>query len=582
MKKLIMIAIVLVIARSQVATSCVVWPPWDCRNMGEVLWEFTDDGCEPTSEEYDPAYCYYPVLPNPTFGTRYADGGPVWTWSGGVYTVNEEDSLCYAIPERNDQLYLRQYFEVVHTLVESEDPSLIGLGLELWDMSETEWPGCPEGYQQYFPAGDTGYLGGYEFPAPTWSVDLGGGWYRSTWVSDFSTDGSVGEDYFPGLFDATHATAIIGMSDLDATGFQIDEVYIKMVWHDYSGGITPDEFWYCTCFGPPPPPPPPPKPVLEFAPDFDYLCEPQDIGGPPPECPDTGTVDVRLSWQPEEPDAVHVLVDPNPDSETAPNPDLILPASTEPNGVVRLVFNQANYHEWQTVVMQAVADIEKEGNENHLVRFSTQTSGDPNFDGYKELRSNPIIDNDIPYIIAEPDDIEGQLSENNPGVPVCVNVSLSHMPDSEVEIRGEIASDFETIFDMVVMDPNFEEWTDPNHLLFSPANYSIPQQICLEARDDEELVEEGLEWVPGTINLWGLSDDIWYQSIEEGGELEDSEVDFNIQDNECGAWGYNHVDVNKDCYVNLGDFALFYEQWLMCVQPYSDGCDKLWNLLEEE
>ena len=163
------------------------------------------------------------------------------------------------------------------------------------------------------------------------------------------------------------------------------------------------------------------------------------------------------------------------------------------------------------------------------------------------------------------------------------------MPTSNVEVRGELVPDYDVLFDMVVMDPNFEDWTDPNHLTFTPANYNVPQQICLTALDDDVRGEgpeaDELEWVPGVILLNGLSDDVRYQSSEEGGELDETEVRFNVQDNECGAKGYSYTDFNGDCVVNLADFALFYEEWTLCTQPYPSDpcevCDKLWNLIEE-
>ena len=87
---------------------------------------------------------------------------------------------------------------------------------------------------------------------------------------------------------------------------------------------------------------------------------------------------------------------------------------------------------------------------------------------------------------------------------------------------------------MVVMDPNFEGWTDPNHFLFTSGNYNSPRQICFKALDDEELAEPWLEWVYGQLLLNGLSDDPRYQSEAEGGELEETVVNFNVQDNDCG------------------------------------------------
>jgi len=55
-----------------------------------------------------------------------------------------------------------------------------------------------------------------------------------------------------------------------------------------------------------------------------------------------------------------------------------------------------------------------------------------------------------------------------------------------------------------------------------------------------------------------------------------------VQDNECGAIGFDAVDYNEDCRVGLADFAHYLAQWLICTEPHEDGCDKLWNLVEEE
>jgi hypothetical protein len=153
------------------------------------------------------------------------------------------------------------------------------------------------------------------------------------------------------------------------------------------------------------------------------------------------------------------------------------------------------------------------------------------------------------------------------------------------------------------MDPPLD-YLDPNKLTFTTvtdavwvpgtmtSGWNVAQRICLEARDDPCLVEPWEEWIDGWIALEGFSDDMRYQSNDEGGELEATEVDFNVQDNECGAIGYAGMDFNEDCSVGLGDFLEFYAQWLICTQPFEDNkyddeepyemCDKLWNLVEEE
>ncbi len=202
-------------------------PDWaGCENSGAIWWEFEQDGCVPTSNEIDPAYGYNPPLVDPTFGTRYEDGGPQWTWADGIHAVDFEDAFNQPVPERGGKQYLRQYLQVVHTMVSAPDPSLIGLALEIWNMQD--WTGCP---QEYITLPGDGYLGGYEFPEPTSIVDLGGGWFKSIWVTEFSTDGSVGEYSFTDLYEATHTSCMFGM-DVPTTGLQLEEVKIDLIWHN--------------------------------------------------------------------------------------------------------------------------------------------------------------------------------------------------------------------------------------------------------------------------------------------------------------------------------------------------------------
>ena len=40
----------------------------------------------------------------------------------------------------------------------------------------------------------------------------------------------------------------------------------------------------------------------------------------------------------------------------------------------------------------------------------------------------------------------------------------------------------------------------------------------------------------------------------------------------CGDWGYLPADLNRDCLVNLLDFAKFAESWLYCTDPNKPGC----------
>jgi hypothetical protein len=40
----------------------------------------------------------------------------------------------------------------------------------------------------------------------------------------------------------------------------------------------------------------------------------------------------------------------------------------------------------------------------------------------------------------------------------------------------------------------------------------------------------------------------------------------------CGDWGYYDLDRNKDCVINLADFAEWAFNWLLCTTPEEPGC----------
>lgn len=40
----------------------------------------------------------------------------------------------------------------------------------------------------------------------------------------------------------------------------------------------------------------------------------------------------------------------------------------------------------------------------------------------------------------------------------------------------------------------------------------------------------------------------------------------------CGAMEYSAGDINRDCQVNLGDFAVVGEDWMKCTTPDGQNC----------
>jgi hypothetical protein len=59
---------------------------------------------------------------------------------------------------------------------------------------------------------------------------------------------------------------------------------------------------------------------------------------------------------------------------------------------------------------------------------------------------------------------------------------------------------------------------------------------------------------------------IWSELASEA-ELYKAELVF-----ECGDWGYEYGDLNRDCYVDFKDFAIFADGWLKCTMPNVPGC----------
>jgi len=574
----------------------LIWEPHTpgfagCPGSGQVLWEFTEPGCMPTSDVADPPYFFDPDVPNPTFGTSYTDGGPVvgWTWSGGVYTVNGEDGLNQPIPDRGDKQYMRMYFEIVHTIKESDDPSLIGFAMELWNR--LDWPGCPTG------ANLIGDYDGYYFEPPTETFDLGGGWHQTYWVYDFSTDGSVGTQTFPDLHEATHTAALFGMLDEgDVTPFDMEEVYINYIWYnDADGSDIPIEDCVVLYESGK-------QPLIVDVNDIP-VYEPKDTGGPPPAGPTDGQLQVSLAWPPGEglgypAFTATVVVDPDPNQEHVGSADFSFtkPVPPDPNGNVTLYFTQANWSQYQNVHVKATKDLLREGPETFKVEFTVTIDiadcnfGGPGCDPVTQTKGIKVVDNDIPFISAVPNAFA--LSEDDPCTPVCFNVRLSHLPTDDVYVLV-VAEEWAFEEEMFIIDPSYEPATDPNKMKFTSGNYAVNQQICVYARDNDWLTEAWTQFIGGVVILTPYSEDVRYrvdwlqpdpygfpiEVDDSGGEAEETIVNVLVEDNDCGSVGYPPYDVNEDCYVGLSEVATLYGQWLFCTDPYddADACDKLWN-----
>ena len=218
-----------------------------------------------------------------------------------------------------------------------------------------------------------------------------------------------------------------------------------------------------------------------------------------------------------------------------------------------------------------------------------------------------MVDNDIPFVSAYPNEFE--LSESDPCTCVDLKVRLSHLPTDDVYVRiyrGGWGFGEEDRPIMASLDPpvNTEGISDPNFLTFTvtgnetwnestmTSRWDVEQTITICPIDNDELTEPWEESIECALFMPAYSEDVryrvpWFNSDGEeeepsGGEAEEGLIVFYVNDNECGAVGYDPFDFNEDCRVGLGDFAHFYAQWQICMDPYADDCDKLWVLVPPE
>jgi hypothetical protein len=96
----------------------------------------------------------------------------------------------------------------------------------------------------------------------------------------------------------------------------------------------------------------------------------------------------------------------------------------------------------------------------------------------------------------------------------------------------------------------------PVILDFLVSDWDMAKIINVTAYDDK--IYEGKIPHTTTITHTIVSGDDDYHGMTT------NSVNVDVIDNEltCGNWGYFPADLNRDCYVNLADFAIFAEQWL--------------------
>ncbi len=179
-----------------------------------------------------------------------------------------------------------------------------------------------------------------------------------------------------------------------------------------------------------------------------------------------------------------------------------------------LTFTPSNWNQPQVVQVGAVNDDVEQSFYRGNIRH-TATSTDPAFQGIGLPRVTVnIIDNDYPAVMVLRTNGETLVSEG--GLTDTYQLVLSYPPTSNVEVRFEHQGD-------QVLVTNLQNGS--NKVTFTPANWSTPQSVRVEAVDDS--VAEGLHrgWITHSV----VSSDINYESAFAIWEI------AYIQDNDTAA-----------------------------------------------
>ena len=52
---------------------------------------------------------------------------------------------------------------------------------------------------------------------------------------------------------------------------------------------------------------------------------------------------------------------------------------------------------------------------------------------------------------------------------------------------------------------------------------------------------------------------------------------YTLYEGDCGRWGFFDADVDRNCEVDLADFAVLAGGWLHCTDPDNAACDQSWR-----
>ncbi len=355
-----------------------------------------------------------------------------------------------------------------------------------------------------------------------------------------------------------------------------------------------------------------------------------------------GNFDVSLRNQPPPGATITIRVDPNSIAradgpEGGPSEDIILIGGSLVDGSITFTRTEADWSDVTTIIFKAIDDDIAEPPdliERSKILVSSSWPAHPtdaNYVGEKTITAR-IMDNDQANILFTYTN-EGTIDpkfhirpgqsvklREEPGYPPWssdirwrnIGVTLQVEPSGgPVKLQAEVVEvEFEAGGvepggdNLPWTDPNllpgtdnphfilpFEESDDPNGMIFTAGNYNVSRNITIWGNDDdvlqiEEAFAEGDEDYHAVLVVTVVDDggDTRYTDLERT-------VEFDIEDNECGAFGFLPLDVGNpnaftdpnyrdsdgnplpDCYVDIYDVIEIATKWLDCSDIHDPSCE---------
>jgi hypothetical protein len=267
---------------------------------------------------------------------------------------------------------------------------------------------------------------------------------------------------------------------------------------------------------------------------------------------------------------VELSVDPNASNNAN---DIQLAGAGGPGLPITLTFTPSDWNIPQTVTVQAEEDDDLEGQETVILKLTGSCDiDDPNlnnpFNGLLGFLYVTVVDNDVAVVVV--DDGDGVEVNEQGETSDSYTLVLGFAPTADVMITIGGTGDDSSDPNSNLPEPLTEVTVNGKAretLTFDPNNWSTPQTVTVQAVEDADVETDPHAT---TVAHRVFSDDLGYQGLA----VDNVEVD--IRENDCGAWGYDPKDYNLDCYVNLVDFVEFATTaWLNCTQPQVPGCVQL-------